>query len=396
MWIQQVDYSRQLFGAGAMGMGGSQGLSPLASLSGLSDRLIGSPIRPGWGANPQMVSMAAGVGGYLGSMNTNMASGYGSAWSSAGVNPYASGSWAAAGPWGSNGNWAAAGVQGPQGGSWAAAGSRPGESWAAAGTYSNSWSSGAPTWSGGWGGSDSCWGGSQGWAPGGWGCRPSPCDWMCGWHGGWCHQPPSPPPQPPVQPPVTPPQPPVTPPQPPVTPPQPPVTPPQPPVVDTNPAGPGEPLPLVPHVDTDQGWMQAFPSVAVRLHGTEEKREAIHMGGKSPWTNEDGKKAERSAVWAVMQLSDQLRYDVDKQVFFTLDSKNNRQDRATLADVLEVRSHSHPEMEHIDTARYLRDHLGLGIPGLPSVSHWDNARKPANYDPQVMLQPGYFWRPPLA
>lgn len=151
---------------------------------------------------------------------------------------------------------------------------------------------------------------------------------------------------------------------------------------------------LVPHVSTEDGWAEASRILDSRLIGDETRQAVMHQSGKNPWHNTDGKLQERSAVWSVMQLNDDVLYDVDRQVFVTKDASGKTADKFTLAQVLAVRNSTHAEEQHLATARWLRDQQGLDIPGVSNVAHWDDNRGAPFWNPQNLIRDGYFtWRP---
>lgn len=91
----------------------------------------------------------------------------------------------------------------------------------------------------------------------------------------------------------------------------------------------------VPEVDgSAAGWQRAAPMVEARTVGSAENRAAIHLNGQNPWSNADGKMAERVAVWWAMQKNGDVKYDADKKEFFT--TRNGGERDATVATLDEV------------------------------------------------------------
>jgi len=91
----------------------------------------------------------------------------------------------------------------------------------------------------------------------------------------------------------------------------------------------------VPEVDgSPAGWQRAGGIMAQRVTGSAAA--SIHMGGKNPWSNADGKMNERIGAWWVAQQDTRLRYDSDKKAFFTTDSNGKRKTVAKMSEILAV------------------------------------------------------------
>lgn len=124
-------------------------------------------------------------------------------------------------------------------------------------------------------------------------------------------------------------------------------------------------------------------AIDARLVGGADGRAAITRGGANPWTNEDGRMAERITVGWALQQNPHVKYDVDRRTFFVQDATGRRQDVAGLDELAQV----------IDGAGGLRNDNGAAmqavgaflagrIPSGPRTSR-SAKRAPATPPPQA-------------
>ncbi len=103
-------------------------------------------------------------------------------------------------------------------------------------------------------------------------------------------------------------------------------------------ASPGTPIHFqkIPGVSTDADWPGASAVMRGRLTGSRSGIDALDFGSKNMWRVEPERRDERAAVAWAMQNDDRVRYDVDRQRFFTTDTNGLRRDVASLGEVESV------------------------------------------------------------
>ncbi len=108
------------------------------------------------------------------------------------------------------------------------------------------------------------------------------------------------------------------------------------------PSGPTpEPLPAQP-VKPTGGFEEISSTIATRLIGTKDNRDAISFGGNNPRDNSDGRVLERLAVWDIMKLDDSLLYDADRKMLVRPFANGTR------ADVAHIDHFTPVQFEHLN------------------------------------------------